>query len=310
MPKGIAEAGEAIEDVAAREFAEETGYELADVARDPVAPPLDLGEVTLKSGKVIRAWAVEGDLDPDRSTSNEIEIEWPPRTGRRLVIPEVDRVAWFGRPGGHPPRAPRPGRIRRATRGASRNRERDSAGLRRRPRAASSSCATCSAHRGRCRPERESVLRVIDRLGSLQFDPLEVAGRNHDLVLLARIAGYRRDWAEHWLYEDRRLYETYNKGPPDRAGGGAAAGIAEVWDRARLRHDAAAFDDHAPLVDGAAGPHPGAGHAPVPPPRRASGDRLVLASDEPGAGDPRGAGRGRCDRHLAPRGQPRVYDLA
>jgi predicted NUDIX family NTP pyrophosphohydrolase len=95
IPKGIAEPNEAIEAVASREFAEETGFELASVARDRTTPPLDLGEVTLKSGKVIRAWAVEGDLDPARSVSNEIEIEWPPRTGRRLVIPEVDRVAWF-----------------------------------------------------------------------------------------------------------------------------------------------------------------------------------------------------------------------
>jgi predicted NUDIX family NTP pyrophosphohydrolase len=95
IPKGLAEPNEAIEAVAAREFAEETGFELASVARDRTAPPLDLGEVALKSGKVIRAWAVEGDLDPARSVSNEIEIEWPPKTGRRLVIPEVDRVAWF-----------------------------------------------------------------------------------------------------------------------------------------------------------------------------------------------------------------------
>jgi predicted NUDIX family NTP pyrophosphohydrolase len=95
VPKGIAELDEAMEAVAAREFAEETGFELVNVARDPGAPPLDLGEVTLKSGKVIRAWAVEGDLDPAASTSNTLEIEWPPRTGRRLVIPEVDRVAWF-----------------------------------------------------------------------------------------------------------------------------------------------------------------------------------------------------------------------
>ena len=95
VPKGIAEPDESIENVAAREFAEETGFELATVASDPGRPPLDLGEVVLKSGKVIRAWAVEGDLDPAMSTSNEIEIEWPPRTGRRMVIPEVDRVAWF-----------------------------------------------------------------------------------------------------------------------------------------------------------------------------------------------------------------------
>jgi predicted NUDIX family NTP pyrophosphohydrolase len=96
VPKGVAEDGEALDAVAAREFAEETGSELVNVARDPGRPPVDLGEVALKSGKVIHAWAVEGDLDPALSTSNEIEIEWPPRSGRRLVIPEVDRVAWFG----------------------------------------------------------------------------------------------------------------------------------------------------------------------------------------------------------------------
>jgi len=96
IPKGIAEDGEAAEAVAAREFLEETGFDLATVARHPDVAPLDLGEVTLKSGKIIRGWAVEGDLDPAASTSNEIEIEWPPRSGRRLMIPEVDRVAWFG----------------------------------------------------------------------------------------------------------------------------------------------------------------------------------------------------------------------
>jgi uncharacterized protein YcaQ len=64
------------------------------------------------------------------------------------------------------------------------------------------------------RAEPESVLAVVDRLGFLQFDPLEVPGaRNHDLVLHARIAGYRRAWTERWLYgPDRRLIELYNKG--------------------------------------------------------------------------------------------------
>jgi len=59
----------------------------------------------------------------------------------------------------------------------------------------------------------ESVLRVVDRLGSLQFDPLEVPGaRNHDLVLHNRIAGYRREWCDRWLYgKHRRLIELYNK---------------------------------------------------------------------------------------------------
>jgi predicted NUDIX family NTP pyrophosphohydrolase len=96
VPKGIAEDGEELEAVAAREFEEETGFALASVAANPGEPPLDLGEIQLKSGKTVRAWAVEGDLDPDVAHSNEIEIEWPPRTGRRLRIPEVDRVAWFG----------------------------------------------------------------------------------------------------------------------------------------------------------------------------------------------------------------------
>jgi predicted NUDIX family NTP pyrophosphohydrolase len=96
VPKGLAEGKEALEAVAAREFEEETGFDLASVAHAGNPSPVDLGEVTLKSGKIVRAWAVEGDLDPTRSRSNEIEIEWPPRTGQRLVIPEVDRVAWFG----------------------------------------------------------------------------------------------------------------------------------------------------------------------------------------------------------------------
>jgi predicted NUDIX family NTP pyrophosphohydrolase len=95
VPKGIAEGDELPEAVAAREFAEETGFDLANVAMDPGRAPLDLGQVQLKSGKVVRAWGVEGDLDPDQASSNEFEIEWPPRTGRRLTIPEVDKVAWF-----------------------------------------------------------------------------------------------------------------------------------------------------------------------------------------------------------------------
>jgi uncharacterized protein len=60
-----------------------------------------------------------------------------------------------------------------------------------------------------------SVLRVMDRIGSLQFDPLEVPGaRNHDLLLHARIDGYRREWTDQWLYGplgERRLVELYNK---------------------------------------------------------------------------------------------------
>jgi uncharacterized protein YcaQ len=60
--------------------------------------------------------------------------------------------------------------------------------------------------------EAQSVLSVVERLGSLQFDPLEVPGaRNHDLVLHARIAGFQREWCDRWLYgADRRLIEMYN----------------------------------------------------------------------------------------------------
>ncbi|TAL09224.1 MAG: winged helix-turn-helix domain-containing protein [Chloroflexota bacterium] len=96
--------------------------------------------------------------------------------------------------------------------------------------------------------EPESVLQVMDRIGSLQFDPLEIAGRNHDLVLLARVAGYRRQWTDRWLYEDRALYETYNKML-------SIVPTAELpwyrltWDRNHEEHSGGTFDEHAPLVE-------------------------------------------------------------
>ena len=96
--------------------------------------------------------------------------------------------------------------------------------------------------------EPESVLRVMDRVGSLQFDPLEIAGRNHDLVLLSRIAGYRREWTDRWLYQDRVLYETYNKML-------SIVPTAELpwyrltWDRNHAEHTGGTFDEHAPLVE-------------------------------------------------------------
>jgi uncharacterized protein len=96
--------------------------------------------------------------------------------------------------------------------------------------------------------EPASVMTVIDRLGSLQFDPLEVAGRNHDLVLLARIDSYQRAWTDALLYEERALFEAYNKGL-------SILPVTELpyhritWDRSRVRHDGEAFDEHAPLVE-------------------------------------------------------------
>jgi predicted NUDIX family NTP pyrophosphohydrolase len=91
IPKGEPdEAAESLEDVARREFAEETGTTL-----NPAAPTLELGSIVQKGGKVVHGWAVQGDLDPVAARSNEIEIEWPPRSGRRRLFPEIDRVAWF-----------------------------------------------------------------------------------------------------------------------------------------------------------------------------------------------------------------------
>ena len=95
VPKGIAEGDEPLAAVAAREFEEETGFALGSCALDTDRLRIDLGEIQLKSGKTVRAWAVEGDLDPELAHSNEVDIEWPPRTGRHMRIPEVDRVAWF-----------------------------------------------------------------------------------------------------------------------------------------------------------------------------------------------------------------------
>jgi predicted NUDIX family NTP pyrophosphohydrolase len=57
---------------------------------------MPLGEFRQPGGKRIVAFALEGDFDPATLKSNVVEIDWPPRSGRRLTIPEVDRAAWFG----------------------------------------------------------------------------------------------------------------------------------------------------------------------------------------------------------------------
>lgn len=90
IPKGEMEPGEDPRTRALIEFHEETGTDLGD-------PPdlRELGEVRLKSGKRVVAFAVLGDLDADAVTSNTFELEWPPRSGRRQAFPEVDRAAWF-----------------------------------------------------------------------------------------------------------------------------------------------------------------------------------------------------------------------
>jgi predicted NUDIX family NTP pyrophosphohydrolase len=90
IPKGEAHDDEELLDVARREFEEETGHDV------PAGPVIELGSIVQKGGKTVHAWAVEGDLDPDTAQSNDFEIEWPPRSGRRATFPEIDRVAWFG----------------------------------------------------------------------------------------------------------------------------------------------------------------------------------------------------------------------
>jgi predicted NUDIX family NTP pyrophosphohydrolase len=81
--------------VARREFAEEVGVAPPPTQPDG-RPPITLGTIVQKGGKVVHAWAIEGDLDPAAADSNMFEMEWPPRSGRRQTFPEIDRVAWFG----------------------------------------------------------------------------------------------------------------------------------------------------------------------------------------------------------------------
>ena len=90
IPKGEVEVeGEDLLAVAIREFEEETGHPL------PAGALIALGETRQKGGKLVHAWAVEGDLDPASAASNTFEMEWPPGSGRREAFPEIDRVEWF-----------------------------------------------------------------------------------------------------------------------------------------------------------------------------------------------------------------------
>ncbi len=88
VPKGEYEEGEEPLAAAQREFLEETGFNVH-------GPFLELGSVRQKSGKTVHAWAFMGDCDPSKLVSNTCEVEWPPRSNRRIVISEVDRGAWF-----------------------------------------------------------------------------------------------------------------------------------------------------------------------------------------------------------------------
>ena len=88
VPKGEVEPGEEPFVTAKREFAEETGFA-------PEGPYFPLDSVKQKSGKVVHAWAVEGQLDPQLLVSNTFELEWPRGSGRIRSFPEIDKASWF-----------------------------------------------------------------------------------------------------------------------------------------------------------------------------------------------------------------------
>jgi predicted NUDIX family NTP pyrophosphohydrolase len=91
IPKGEFDASEDAEIAARREFREELGVE----ANGALLP---LGDIRQRSGKIVHAFALKGDLDVSGVRSNTVAIEWPPRSGRTLHIPEIDGAAWFDLP--------------------------------------------------------------------------------------------------------------------------------------------------------------------------------------------------------------------
>jgi len=90
IPKGEFETGDDPLQAAQREFEEETGSHLAP------GPFISLGEVRQKGGKIVTAWAIEGDIDAANIRSNTFTMEWPPRSAKSQQFLEVDRAAWFG----------------------------------------------------------------------------------------------------------------------------------------------------------------------------------------------------------------------
>lgn len=89
IPKGECEPGEDALAAARREFEEELG------TAAPNGATTDLGEIRQKGGKLVHGWALEGDLDTEAIVSNTFELEWPPRSGTLIEVPEVDRAEWF-----------------------------------------------------------------------------------------------------------------------------------------------------------------------------------------------------------------------
>jgi predicted NUDIX family NTP pyrophosphohydrolase len=92
IPKGEHGDGEEAQACALRELAEELGPAAPSLEVDAL---IDLGSVKQKGGKVVTAWAAEADFEPAELKSNTFAMEWPPRSGRRLEVPEVDRAEWL-----------------------------------------------------------------------------------------------------------------------------------------------------------------------------------------------------------------------
>ena len=91
IPKGGANMGEEPLQCARREFEEELGC-------CPPQSQIGLSPIRQKSGKIVHAWACEGDFDPAKLKSNLFQMEWPPKSGKRAEFPEVDRCEWFDLP--------------------------------------------------------------------------------------------------------------------------------------------------------------------------------------------------------------------
>ena len=88
IPKGLCEPNEDHLAAACREFTEETGFPLT-------GPFIPLGGFKQPGGKIVHAWAVEGDCDPSALKSNDFEMEWPPKSGKSARFPEADKAAWL-----------------------------------------------------------------------------------------------------------------------------------------------------------------------------------------------------------------------
>ena len=89
IPKGEADEDKDYLKTAKREFKEETGFDVSD------RKLTDIGSVTYKNGKVVYAWACEANFDTSKSKSNMFEMEWPPHSGKKISVPEIDKTEYF-----------------------------------------------------------------------------------------------------------------------------------------------------------------------------------------------------------------------